>query len=94
MIRRCVDCRQPRRCASCSLDHARGRLLRQRGTAEHHIKEGENAIVWTRLSCREFQSNSMRRQLHALANNLGNFMRTLALPFIWEMSIRFPPTPE
>jgi len=51
-----------------------------RGTAEQHIKEGKNAIVWTRLSCRRFQNNAVRLQLHALAYNLGNFMRTLALP--------------
>jgi len=36
--------------------------------------------VWTRLSCRRFQNNAVRLQLHALAYNLGNFMRTLALP--------------
>ena len=52
----------------------------QRGTAEQHIKEGKNAIKWTRLSCRKFRHNAVRLQLHALAYNLGNFMRTLALP--------------
>ncbi len=52
----------------------------QRGTAEQHIKEGKNEIVWTRLSCRKFQNNAVRRQLYPLAYNLGNFMRTLALP--------------
>lgn len=52
----------------------------QRGTAEQHIKEGKNAILWTRLSCRKFQNNAVQLQLHALAYNLGNFMRTLALP--------------
>ena len=26
-----------------------------RGTAEQHIKEGKNAINWTRLSCRKFR---------------------------------------
>ena len=51
-----------------------------RGTAEQYIKEGKNAIVWTRLSCRKFQNNAVRLQLHTLAYNLGNFMRTLALP--------------
>ena len=49
-----------------------------RGTAEQHIKEGKNAINWTRLSCRKFRNNAVRLQLHALAYNLGNFMRTLA----------------
>jgi len=52
----------------------------QRGTAKQNIKEGKNAIVWTRLSCRKFRNNEMRPQLHALAYHLGNFMRTLALP--------------
>ncbi len=32
------------------------------------------------LSCRRFRNNEVRLQLHALAYNLGNFMRTLALP--------------
>lgn len=52
----------------------------KRGTAEQHMKEGKNAIRWTRLSCRSFRANAVRLQLHALAYNLGNFMRTLALP--------------
>ena len=52
----------------------------QRGTAEQHIKEGKNAIRWTRLSCQKFRNNEVRLQLHALAYNLGNFLRTLALP--------------
>ena len=50
------------------------------GTAEQHIKEGKNAINWTRLSCHGFRNNEVRLQLHALAYNLGNFLRTLALP--------------
>jgi len=52
----------------------------QRGTAEQWIKEGKNAIKWTRLSCRIFAANAVRLQLHTLAYNLGNFMRTLAIP--------------
>jgi hypothetical protein len=52
----------------------------QRGTCEQYIKEGKNAIKWTRLSCRTFAANTVRLQLHALAYNLGNFMRTLAMP--------------
>ena len=51
-----------------------------RGTAEQWIKEGKNAIRWTRLSCRAFKHNAVRLQLHALAYNLANFMRALALP--------------
>jgi len=45
-----------------------------------YIKEGKNAIKWTRLSCRTFAANAVRLQLHVLACNLGNFMRTLAMP--------------
>jgi hypothetical protein len=32
------------------------------------------------LSCRSFAANAVRPQLHALAYNLGNFMRMLAIP--------------
>ncbi len=52
----------------------------QRGKAEQYINEGKNAIKWTRPSCRKFRDNAVRLQLHALSYNLGNFMRTLALP--------------
>ncbi len=52
----------------------------QRGKAEQFIMEGKNAIKWTRLSCRKFRDNAVRLQLHALAYNRANFMRTLALP--------------
>ena len=52
----------------------------KRGTAEQWIKEGKHAIHWTKLSCQRFQDNEVRLQLFALAYNLGNFMRTQALP--------------
>jgi hypothetical protein len=52
----------------------------QRGTAEQWIKEGKNAVNWTRLSCHDFADNQVRLQLFALAYNLGNFLRQLALP--------------
>ena len=48
--------------------------------SEQYIKEGKGAIKWTRLSCRSFAANAVRLQVHALAYNLGNFMRTLAMP--------------
>ncbi len=51
-----------------------------RGTAEQWIKEGKNAIPWTKLSCRTFNDNQTRLQLFALAYNLGNILRRLALP--------------
>ena len=52
----------------------------QRGTAEQWIKEGKYALKWTRLSCMRFAANAVRLQLHALAYNLANFLRTLATP--------------
>ena len=58
----------------------------QRGTAEQWIKElpsngsRKARTPSTRLSCRSLRNNAVRLQLHALAYNLGNFMRTLALP--------------
>ncbi len=52
----------------------------KRGTCEQWTKEGEGAIKWTRLSCRTFAANAVRLQLHALAYNLGNFLRALATP--------------
>jgi hypothetical protein len=52
----------------------------RRGTAEQWIKEGKHALKWTRLSCTTFRANAVRLQLHALAYNLANFLRTLALP--------------
>ena len=51
-----------------------------RGTAEQWIKEGKNAVNWTRLSCHDFVDNQLRLQLFVLAYNLGNFLRRLALP--------------
>ena len=51
-----------------------------RGTAEQWIKEGKNAVKWTKLSCRKSKDNQTRLQLFALAYNLGNFLRRLALP--------------
>ena len=49
-----------------------------RGTAGQHIKEGKYALKWTRLSCMRFAANAVRLQLHALAYNPANFLRTLA----------------
>ena len=56
------------------------RFYNRRGTAEQWIKEGKNAVKWTRLSCRNFRDNQVRLQLFALAYNLGNFLRRLVLP--------------
>ena len=43
-------------------------------------RKRERAIKWTRLSCRTFAANAVRLQLYVLAHNLGNVMRTLAMP--------------
>ena len=56
------------------------RFYNQRGTAEQWIKEGKNAVKWTKLSCHDFADNQVRLQLFALAYNLGNFLRRLVLP--------------
>ena len=61
----------------------------KRGTCKQWIKEGKGAIKWTRLSFRSFAANAGRLQLHALACNLGNFLRTLATPELikdWSMT--------
>jgi len=52
----------------------------KRGTAEQWIKEWKGALKGTRLSSRSFNANAVRLQLHALAYNLRNFLRTLATP--------------
>jgi hypothetical protein len=50
------------------------------GTAGQWTKEGKNAAKWARLSCCSFTANAVWLQLHALAYNLANFLRTLVLP--------------
>jgi hypothetical protein len=54
--------------------------LRNAPAVEAHRIAGKNALRWMRLSCRAFRHNAERLQLHALAYNLADFMRTLALP--------------
>jgi hypothetical protein len=56
------------------------RFYNHRGTAEQMIKEGKNAVKWTRLSCHDFADNQVRMQLFALAYDLGTFFRQVALP--------------
>jgi hypothetical protein len=60
-------------------DKAVVKFYNGRGIAQW-IKEGKNAVKWTRLSCHDFDDNQVRLQLFALAYNLGNFLRRLALP--------------
>ena len=40
----------------------------------------KGALKGKRLSCRSFNANAVRLQLHALTYNRGNFLRTLATP--------------
>ncbi|MCH7729258.1 MAG: transposase [Planctomycetes bacterium] len=47
---------------------------------EFFVNEGKNAVKWTKLSCRTFKDNQTRLQLFALAYNLANFLRRLAVP--------------
>ena len=56
------------------------KFYNQRGVAEQWIKEGKNAVRWTKLSCHDFLDNQVRLQLFALAYNLGNFLWRLVLP--------------
>jgi hypothetical protein len=56
------------------------RFYNRRGRAGQWIKEGKNAVRWTKRSCRRFEDNQTRLQLFALAYNLANFLRQLALP--------------
>jgi len=65
------------------------KFYNKRGTAEQWIKEGKYALKWTRLSCHDFDDNQVRLQLFAMAYNIGNFLRCLALPrSINEWSLR------
>ena len=56
------------------------RFYNRRSTAEQHIKEGKYAFRWTRLSCKRFDDDDVRLQLHALAYNLATFLRCIELP--------------
>ena len=56
------------------------RFYNKRGTAEHWIKEGKQAVKMTRLSCHRFRSNEVRLWLSLIAYNLGNLWRRLVLP--------------
>ena len=56
------------------------KFYNRRGTAKQWIKEGKYALKWTRLSCHGFDDNQVRLQLFAMAYNIGNFLRRLALP--------------
>ena len=56
------------------------RFYIKRGTAEQWIKEGNQVVKMTRLSCHRFRSNEERLWLSVFAYNLGNVWRRFALP--------------
>ncbi|MCH8878778.1 MAG: transposase [Planctomycetes bacterium] len=51
------------------------RFYKFRGTAEQWIKEGKNAIEWTKLSCHDFVDNQVPLQLFALASAAGELWK-------------------
>ncbi len=51
----------------------------QRWTRHNVASSGGRQGSRAEVSCRKFRDNAVRLQLHALAYNLANFMRTLAL---------------
>ena len=55
-------------------------VLQQAGHGRAVDQRGRYALKWTRSSCNDFVDNKVRLQLFALAYNLGNFLRRLALP--------------
>lgn len=55
------------------------RFYIQRGTSERYIKEGEQAINWTGLSCMGLAQNEVRLQLYTLAYNPGAFLQSTGL---------------
>ena len=48
------------------------RFYNKRGTAEHWIKGGKQAVKMTRLSCHRFRSNEVRLWLNVMPYNLGS----------------------
>ncbi len=53
------------------------RFYNKRGTAEQWIKESNQAVAMTRLSCHRFRPNEVRLWLSLIAYNLGNLCRRL-----------------
>jgi Transposase DDE domain group 1 len=44
------------------------------------VTVSQAGFFYRQMSCCSFAANAVRLQLHALAYNIANFMRTLALP--------------
>jgi len=62
------------------MGEAENRLCELILMAVQWIKEGKNAVKWTRLSCHDFIDYQVRLRLFVLAYNLGNFFRQTVLP--------------
>ena len=56
------------------------RFYNKLGTAEQWIKESEQTVAMTPLSCHRFRANEVRLWLSLIGYNLGNLWRRLALP--------------
>jgi hypothetical protein len=56
------------------------RFLQQARHLRTMDQRGQGCDQMDALSCRSFAANTVRLQLHALAYNLGNLLRTLATP--------------
>src|SRR4051794_6516576 len=54
------------------VDFVRQNKLEFDGSTVQWLKEGNNAVKWTKLSCRRFKDKEARLQLFALAYNLAN----------------------
>jgi hypothetical protein len=82
----CCDTAPVLEAAECTLDdlaHFVGLWVEERRLAPVGLwrDHGVGGLCrQTRLSCHRFAANEVRLQLDALAYNLGNFLRTLALP--------------
>ena len=61
------------------------RFYNTRSTVEQWIKEGKQAVNWTRLSCHRFLGNEVRLWLSVIAYNLGNLWRRLVAEEDWEL---------
>ena len=81
---------RPRRVVA-KIEHHKGELFPRVGFIVTNLRRSahrvvkfyngrKNAVKWTRLSCHDFVDNQVRLQLFALAYNMGNFLRQLALP--------------
>ena len=64
------------------------RFYNGRGTAEQWIREGKQALRWTRLSCRAFRDNAVRLQLFALAYSWHICCATASTSARWSIAAR------